>query len=222
MTDDLRKKCEEQAESLLEKHFWHKSFTDEKLIKWLSEALYAKEKRINTLEKKLEMAEFNHTPICSADAGKGWEKKFDCWVCELEAKEKEIYKLNGLLAARDLDYELHPTAQDHDMEIMQYKNKLKAKEKRIATLEAELKKSKDPYGRLWDENNKLKSRIKELEGLLSQDTAEFKSAAFQRIKELEAKAISVKVPSVWCTRCEELEKENERLKNELESIGMGD
>ena len=33
----------------------------------------------------------------------------------------------------------------------------------------------------------LKTRILELEGLLSQDTSEFKSAAFQKIKGLEAK-----------------------------------
>lgn len=33
---------------------------------------------------------------------------------------------------------------------------------------------------------KLKKRVEELEGLLSTDTAEFKSAAFQKIKKLES------------------------------------
>ena len=53
-----------------------------------TQALQKERDQLKKLEKKLEMAEFRHSPICSADACKGWEKRFKCWVCELE-KERD-------------------------------------------------------------------------------------------------------------------------------------
>jgi hypothetical protein len=48
------------------------------------------QKEVLILKKRLEMAEHDNSPICSGDAGKGWEKKFPCWVCEMDRLKAKL------------------------------------------------------------------------------------------------------------------------------------
>lgn len=118
---------------------------DEKIVKLEKEVAIAKDTgrdfaklcdsfqtQLTKAEKKLEMAEFRHSPICSADAGKGWEKKFKCWVCELEKAEAQLTKERelswGLVEAlREMKHQAHHTIEEEiwrvDKVIQQYNRK---------------------------------------------------------------------------------------------------
>lgn len=61
----------------------------------------------------------------------------------------------------------------------------------------------------------LQDKVKELEGLLSRDTSEFKSAAFQKIKELEAEVERLKNEPSLMGDYNRLEKNYKTLESAL-------
>lgn len=58
------------------------------------EAELAEAQRKNLiLQKRVEMAEYATPEMCSGDAGKGHEKRYPCWVCEIDRLKAESRKL---------------------------------------------------------------------------------------------------------------------------------